>query len=250
MNTTYTFGKVMLGSLLVLGVSGFFGTVGRAQTEARTSLPNKEALSSVIGGLPATVTGDFVIDFGGLPVGQQLFGVALGQGVNGTATGAAPLSLLGASKVYIRGARRGLEGDSNRAMLYDGECGGDAASCSGRDDGGHLYHPGAGNLLIVSQDNDGSNPDDNYRGGQLYVDFGGFGPGAVTVTSLEVVNTVGEGAVVELYADGERLAEIDIPQSEDESELSLVEIDTAGVDLMRVTARGQFAIDNVSFTTP
>ncbi len=249
MKTTLKSRQSVYRHLLALSLGSSFGGIALAQTKEAPN-PTEEALSSIIERLPTTAAGDFVIHFDGLPAGQKVFDVALDQGLSGTASGTIPLSILGTSRVHIRGARRGLEGDSNRAMIYDGECGGNAETCSGQDDGGHLYHPAEGNLLIVSQNNDGSNPDDNYRGGQLYFDFGGFGSGSVTITSLELVNSVGEGAVIELYAEGERLREIAVPQSDDERVLSLIEVDTAGVDLMRVTARGQFALNDVSFTLP
>ncbi len=252
MKTTFTSSMTLLRCLLVLSASNLLGTTALAQTKPATSIPDKETLSSIIGGISATVAGDFIIHFDGLPPGQKVFEVALDQGMSGTSTstGSAPLSLLGSNSIYIRGARFGHEGDSNRAMIYDGECGGGAGGCSGKNDGGHLFHPGEGNLLIVSQNNDGNNPDNNYEGGRLFFDFGGFGSGAVDVTSLEVINTVGKGAVIELYADGKRLKKLPIPQSDNEGALSLIEIGTVGVDLMRVTARGQFALNNIAFTTP
>lgn len=251
MNLISTFTKTTKVCLLMLALSNLLVTTALAQSDTKAAGPSRDTLSSIIGGLPATVSGDFVISFESLAIGQKIFSVTLDQGMSGTATSSVPLNLLGTqATVHIRGARPDLEGDSNRAMIYDGECGGDASSCSGKNDGGHLYHPGKGNLLIISQNNDGSNPDDNYHGGQLYFDFSSFGPGKVTLGSLEVVNSRGEGAVIELYADGERLAHVAIPKSEDERMFDLIEIDVAGVDLMRVATRGQFALNDISFSIP
>ena len=140
--------------------------------------------------------------------------------------------------------RRGREGDSNRAMTFDGECGGDPEGCSGNDD--DLYNPGQGNLLIVSQDNNPDDPNDNHRGGHIDFDFSDFGPGAVTITSLDVFDVSHNGATLTLYADGERIKEIPVPRG-GTGKRTKVEVDTPGVDLLRVTVRDSFAVDNLVF---
>lgn len=222
-------------AVLTFGASSLLSTVAIGQ-------------SSIIKKLPTAVEARFAMHFDTLPAGQQISEVALNQGISGISTGTLPLELLGSSAVRIHAQRRDKEGDSNRAMIYNGECEGDAESCSGND-GDDLYQPGEGNLLIVSQDNDGSNPNDNHDGGQIDFDFSDFGPGAVTVTNIEVFDVSHDGAAVYLYADGELIKEVPIPRG-DTGELRLVEIDTPGVDLMRVTVKDSFAVNDLLFTTP
>lgn len=196
-----------------------------------------------VGDILRSASGTFTVDFNGLSAGQQVSEVALGQGVSGSGIDAV---LLGAGEHVVRVAaqRRGRDGDSNRAMIFDGECGGTPEGCSGNDD--DLYEPGQGNLLIVSQDNNSDDPNDNHRGGHIDFDFSSFGPGAVSVMSIEVFDVSHNGATIALYADGERIKEIPVPRG-GTGERNTVEVDTPGVDLMRVTVRDSFAVDNLVF---
>jgi hypothetical protein len=188
--------------------------------------------------------GTFTVDFSGLPVGQRVSQVALNQGVSGSGIGSVLFGVDGGSVVHVNAQRRGREGDSNRAMTFDGECGGYSEGCSGND--GDLYNPGQGNLLIVSQDNNPDDPNDNHEGGHIDFDFSGFGPGTVSVTSLEVYDVSHNGATVTLYADGERIREIPIERGST-GERATVEVDTPGVDLLRVAVEDSFAVDNLVF---
>lgn len=207
-----------------------------------------EAAKQVLQALPSAVAGSFVIHFDQLPAGQQVSDVSFNQGVSGFSTGALPVSALGTSRVRIQAQRLDRDGDSNHAMIYNAECAGTAESCSGND-GDDLYQPGQGNLLIVSQDNNSSDPNDNHDGGSIEFDFSGFGPGAVTVTSLEIIDVSHDGAAAHLYADGELIGEVPIPRG-DTGALSVVEINTPGVDFMRVTVEDSFAVNDLFFTTP
>lgn len=234
--TALNIGKFVTGcAVLTLGASSLLSTVAIGQ-------------SSIIQKLPGAVEAVFTMHFDTLPAGQQTSEVALNQGISGLSTGTLPLSLLGSSAVRIHAQRLDKEGDSNRAMIYNAECEGNAESCSGND-GDDLYQPGEGNLLIVSQDNNADDPNDNHDGGHIDFDFSNFGSGAVTVTSIEVFDVSHNGAAAYLYANGELLKEVPIPRG-DTGELSLVEIDTPGVDLMRVTVNDSFAVNDLSFKTP
>ena len=51
-------------------------------------------------------------------------------------------------------------------MLFDANC---AGGCSGGDN--DLQTPGAGNILIISQDNNSMNPNDSRFGGTIVVEF-------------------------------------------------------------------------------
>lgn len=191
-----------------------------------------------------SVQGTFTIDFNGLPVGQRVSRVAVGQGVGSSARAAGLPTAAGEGVISISAQRRDYPGDSNRAMIFDGECGGSPEGCSGNDD--DLYTPGQGNLLIVSQDNNADDPNDNHEGGHINVDFSDFGSGKVTVTSLELFDVSHNGAVVSLYADGEIIDEISVPRG-GTGEQTTLEVDTPGVDLMRVTVADSFAVDNIVF---
>lgn len=223
------FGRFALGGALV--ALGLGTLAGAAPTEQAADL-----LRSAQGG--------FTVDFSNLAVGQRVSQVAVGQGVSSSGFGAIFLGE-GENVVRVTAQRRGREGDSNRAMTFDGECGGDPEGCSGNDD--DLYEPGQGNLLIVSQDDDAGDPNDNHGGGHIDFDFSGFGPGAVTVASLEVFDVSHGGAAVTLFADGERLEEVSVPRG-GTGERATVELGTPGVDLVRVTVRDSFAVDNLVFT--
>lgn len=65
----------------------------------------------------------------------------------------------------------------NWAMIFDGTCGGGTeVDCTGDDP--DLFAPERGNMLIVSEDGDASDPDDAV-GAKFTFDFSEFGPGAV-----------------------------------------------------------------------
>lgn len=190
-------------------------------------------------------TSTFTLDFNTLPVGARVASLTLEQGITGTGISSAFLGLSGENVVHVSGQRRDREGDSNHAMTFDGECGGDASGCSGNDD--DLFEPGQGNLLIVSQDGDGSSPNDNHEGGHVDIDFSDFGSGRVSVTSVSVFDVSHSGATVALYADGEKLEEVPIPRG-GTGEKATVDLNTSGVDFVRISVKDSFAVDDLSFT--
>lgn len=194
-----------------------------------------------------SVQNTFTIDFNGLPVGQRVSQVSVGQGVGSSARAAGLPGAAGEGVISISAQRRDRPGDSNRAMIFDAECGGSPEGCSGNDD--DLYAPGQGNLLIVSQDNNSADPNDNHEGGHVNLDFSSFGPGSVRVVSFKVFDVSHNGAVVSLYADGEIISNIPIPRGAT-GEQTTVEVDTPGVDLMRVTVADSFALDDIVFEVP
>jgi hypothetical protein len=191
-----------------------------------------------------SLQGTFTIDFNGLPAGQRVLQVVVGKGVGSSARAAGLPTAVGEGVVRISAQRRDYPGDSNRAMIFDGECGGSPEGCSGNDD--DLYAPGQRNLLIVSQDNDADDPNDNHEGGHINFDFSDFGPGSVTVTSLKVLDVSHNGAVISLYADGEIIDEIPVPRGSTGEQIT-VEVATPGVDFMRVTVEDSFAVDDIVF---
>jgi hypothetical protein len=188
--------------------------------------------------------GTFTLDFNNLPVGARVYTLTLEQGISGSGISAALLNL-SEHALHISGQRRNRQGDSNRAMTFDGECGGSASSCSGNDR--DLFAPGQGNLLIVSQDNDEGNPNDNHQGGHIDIDFSDFGPGHVTVGSIAIFDVSHSGAAVELYAEGKRVERVPVRRGRT-GEKTTVEFDAPVIDFMRIIVKDSFAIDDLSFT--
>ena len=109
-----------------------------------------DAVKQLLQTLPTAVAGSFVIHFDQLPAGQQVSDVSLNQGVSGFSTGELPLTALGASRVRVQAQRLDREGDSNRAMIYNAECGGNAESCSGNDGDDLEIAIGAFGFLLTS----------------------------------------------------------------------------------------------------
>jgi len=176
----------------------------------------------------ATVT----VDFEGLAEGAPVDSVAVGSGASGAAVD---------GSIGVVGERRALRG-VNRAMVFDGSCLplGTNRGCTGGDS--DLFFPLLGNLLIVSEDGDSSDPDDA-RDGVLTFDFRGFGPGAVTVESLVLIDTdsrrpsltlvTGAGASTErLPSTGNRRSRV-------------VDLGTPGVVEMSLDLRGEGAVDQI-----
>lgn len=177
----------------------------------------------------ATVT----IDFEGLVEGALVDSVAVGSGASGAAVD---------GSIRVVGERRALPG-VNRAMVFDGACLplGTSRGCTGGDS--DLFFPSLGNLLIVSEDGDATDPDDA-EDGTLTLDFRGFGPGVVTIDSLVIadtdnrrpsltlVTTAGTSATSRLTATGDRRSR-------------LIRLDAAGIVEMNLDLRGAGALDQI-----
>ena len=109
---------------------------------------------------PVKAAGVKVIDFSEFAVGQK---------VTGETTKAATLSVSGQKKT-------GSPLESRDLMIFDTFCGGGSATasdCSGGDT--DLFFPSSefnfGNALIISEDNDSTDPDDSSRGGTISFNF-------------------------------------------------------------------------------
>lgn len=182
-----------------------------------------------------------VIDFEGLAEGMIVGSVASGSGISG-------YDAIGSVLVY--GHNPALPGN-NLAMIFDATCGGGPpSSCTGTDN--DLWQPALGNVLIISEDGDGTNPDDaDVVGARFDFDYSGWGPaGLVTVNSINVLDVDEDenGGVVRLYAGGAGgtlLSTVSIPVASS-GELQNLPIGVSGVDFMQVFLNGSAAIDNVS----
>ena len=122
-------------------------------------------------------------------------------------------------------------GGSGDAMVFDGfnPTGGDT----------DLATTTQGNILIVSEDGDQSDPDDNI-GGTLTFDF----DNPSFIFDVKVVDTEEGGTIALFDADGTLINSIEIPRIGN-GDLDQVLIDTDGVSQMVVTLNGSGAIDDL-----
>lgn len=187
----------------------------------------------------AAATFSATIDFEGLAEGMIVSSVSHGSGISGDD---------GGGSVSVFAAHPNNPG-TNRAMIFDATC---AGGCSGGDD--DLFQPGLGNILIISEDLDSSDPDDMDRPGAFYsFDFSGWADGLVTVESITVLDVeFGEhegDATVKVYSGGftTLLATVPLPDTGDGG-MAVVPINVSDADSMIVDLNGSGAIDNIGIS--
>lgn len=139
----------------------------------------------------------------------------------------------------VTAQRDGDAADSeNDAMIFDS-----SAPTGGDSD---LGYADQGNILIISEDNDASDPDDEAHGGTMTFEFDEISD----VTSLTLLDIEEEGGAVDLYdIDGALINSVAIPAAGDNSTQELA-INTTGVATMEVTLAGSGAVDDLCFTVP
>lgn len=192
--------------------------------------------------MPSVASADqsSVIDFEGLAEGSIVSSVSAGSGISGDDAG---------GSVGVLGTNPVLPG--NAAMIFDAECDGAQASCTGQDP--DLYFPGNGNTLIITEDFDGADPDDaDLVGATWDFDFSTWGPGVVQVDSIQFGDIEGEepNVTVDLYSGGlggTLEATFDFGPTGD-NVLGTLSVGTSGVDSMRVTINGSGTMDNIEIT--
>lgn len=139
--------------------------------------------------------------------------------------------------VTVSAQRAGDDASSeNDAMIFDTEnpTGGDH----------DLEYSDQGNVIVISEDNDSTDPDDNAHGGTITFEF----DEPSTVDSLTVLDIEEDGGTIDLFdADGVLLTSIGIPAAGDNSAQDIA-IDTAGVATMNVTLAGSGAVDDLCYT--
>jgi hypothetical protein len=190
-----------------------------------------------------------VIDFEGIPAGTIVSNLTKDIGISGD-----PID----GFVTVRGHNPDfLPANPNAAMIFDATCppGGVPADCSGDD--GDLIHPEWGKTLIISEDLDGSDPDDGDTPGSVFLfDFRNWGSGSVTVESINVQDVEeeqqeAEDAKIELFSDGldgTLIATVDIPHTGN-GNFTTVFANVDNVGTMRVDLEGSGMIDNVRIST-
>ena len=208
-----------------------------------------------------------VIDFEGLAEGSIVSSVATGgNGISGPAV---------AGSVSVFGLNPSFGGGTNAAMIFDSSCppGGSPSDCGGGDDdlgtpneafggpgvsndgSGASNNTALGNVLIITEDLDSSDPDDaDLVGARFDFDFSGWGSGKVTVNSLRVldVEAVEPSAEIELFSGGPggtllAPSPISVASTGDNGAVT-VAIGVSGVDFVRVTLNGSGAIDSIDIT--
>ena len=169
-----------------------------------------------------------VIDFDGdLMSGDIVTVLSAGAGIAGSDVGT----------VGVTGTRSDLP-DTNQAMIFDAACGGVAADCTGDDS--DLFQPQLGNVLIISEDGDSSDPDDADVGEQFTFDFSDFGVGEVTVLSIDVLDVEIDETPASIVIGG---VVVPVPDIGD-GNVQTVPVNGTG-SILEVILNGSGAIDNI-----
>ena len=151
------------------------------------------------------------IDFNNLDTGELVNGQFLGQGVH--VSSADP---------------------HNPVMIFD------TANPTGGDN--DLATNNLGNVLILSEDRDGTDPDDNATGGTFVFEF----DGPARVDSLDLLDVEG-GAWIKLYdMNGDLINQVEVSPTGNNGQVHQA-INTDGVVRMTVEINGSGAIDNLNF---
>ena len=158
------------------------------------------------------------VDFEGLSAGDVVSGQIAGMTISGDENGGWPW--------WDR---------DNDAMVFD------ADNPTGGDD--DLGVAGQGNMLIVSEDNDSSDPDAARKGGTLTFDF----DAPTRVESLTFID-IEKGAWIKAYDDRGKLIDLIQTGRTGDGELKIVDIDLDGVSKLEVRIKGSGAVDDLVLT--
>ncbi|MEM9137768.1 MAG: SdrD B-like domain-containing protein, partial [Cyanobacteria bacterium P01_F01_bin.42] len=123
----------------------------------------------------------------------------------------------------------------NRAMIFDSSdpTGGDT----------DLFTRNQGNILIISEDGDSSDPDDNADGGTFVFSF----DSPRSLSSLGFVDIEERGGEIRAFdASGALISDVDIPATRD-GEQQRVNFDVDGVSRLEVELAGSGAISKLGF---
>lgn len=126
-------------------------------------------------------------------------------------------------------------GSANDAMIFD------SANPTGGD--WDLGFANQGNLIIISEDGDSSDPDDNAGGGTITFDFDN--PSDLHDIKLMDIEETG-GTIDLLDADGNLIKTVAIPAAGNNS-IQTIELKAAGVSQMKINLAGSGAVDDLCF---
>lgn len=208
-------------------------------------------------------SGTICIDFEGLAEGAIVSQLSCGTGIdcpNGNITGSVAVSA--GNQRFFDGGTNLFE---NTAMIFNADCDSDGndntyPDCSGEDF--DLGFPGHGNMMINSEDRISSEPDDQDEPDSfMEFDFSQFGPGHVTVHSINVTDVEFEqgeaGAFLHSHTDegcsGHPLVsepgdqEIPIDDIGDHDIVN-INVELTHVQCFHVHLNGSGSIDNIQVT--
>ncbi|MCR9126138.1 MAG: hypothetical protein NXH82_08410 [Rhodobacteraceae bacterium] len=123
----------------------------------------------------------------------------------------------------------------NDAMIFDTE----------RPTGGDhdLAYDNQGNALIISEDNDATDPDDEAHGGTITFDF----DDPAEIVSVNFLDIEERGGTVDLFdTDGALLSSFAVPVSGDNGQQEL-QMNVEGVSSMEITLVGSGAVDDLCY---
>ena len=180
------------------------------------------------------------IDFEGLTEGKVVASLFSGSGIAGD-----PI----AGSVRVFGDHRHTDVTKNAAIAYDATCrGGGPAACSGGED--DKFKPALGTVLTIARSIADANsdgvvdaPDTSGGGGKLRFDFSGFGDGAVTIASLDVLDAE-NGGRIDLFARGKLIGTMPFAPTANNG-VATVAVGSPVIDRMEVTLRDSGVIDNI-----
>lgn len=165
--------------------------------------------------------------------------IDLDADANGNALEAGDLVAFQLGGVSVRAERAGQAGESNRAMIFD------SANPTGGDD--DLASATQGNVLIISEDLDSSDPDDNAGGGTFFFDF----DAPSTVDGITFLDTEEPTPVIRLFDEnGDQIGEDLFGPVTSDGGMATQAIGVEGVAQMTITLQGSGAIDDIAFTVP
>jgi hypothetical protein len=107
-----------------------------------------------------------------------------------------------------------------------------------------LHYANQGKAIIISEDNDSSDPDDNAYGGVMTFEFDEVSD----VNSLTILDAEESGGSIDLFdTDGALLNSVAIPAGANNG-AQVIDVNTTGVATMNVNLAGSGAVDDVCFT--
>ncbi|WP_424972651.1 SdrD B-like domain-containing protein [Dinoroseobacter sp. S76] len=124
-------------------------------------------------------------------------------------------------------------GSPNDAMIFDSN------NTTGGD--GDLGYNGLGNILIISEDNDASDPDDNAGGGTITFDF----DAPSDLQNIRLLDIEEHGGTIKLFdEDGNLIKTVAIPAAGNNSN-QLVDLNATDVASMEINLVGSGAVDDL-----
>lgn len=172
------------------------------------------------------------VDFEGFTEGAIVSHLNLGMGYSGSAN-VGTIGVFGVSQV---------DTTRNAAMIFDSNC---VGGCSGGDPD---LQSNTGNVLIVTEDWDSSDPDDRMFRSYLQFDLAGLFAGAANIQTLQLTDTE-EGGWIDFYSGATLIKTVTIPMVADGTVYTL-NIDANDVTYFQIRFNGSGSVDNIRMVIP